>query len=187
MKYSTSKSCLLAAVATLLVLVLQGCTTPVYYPPRTTSQTPPVIEQGSDVPVEERMPVPPVSRPSVPAPVQPPANRPQPPAVVALLDTAEQQANAGDLEAAAASLERAIRIDPRNPSLWYHLATVRLSQGNPQAAEQLAVKSNSLATGNNAQQARNWNLIARARRAQNDTAGAREAEQKARALRQGNG
>lgn len=187
MRSSTSIFRGLAAVTTLLVLTLQGCSTPVYYPPRPGSQTPPVIGQESGVPVEERMPVPPVTRPSVPAPVQPPVNRPQPPAVVALLDTAEQQANTGDLEAAAASLERAIRIDPRNASLWYHLATVRLSQGDPQAAEQLAVKSNSLATGNNAQQARNWNLIARARKAQDDTAGAREAEQKARMLRQGNG
>ena len=64
----------LAATATLLVLVLQGCTTPVYYPPRPGSQTPPVIGQETGVPVEERMPVPPVTRPSVPAPVQPPVN-----------------------------------------------------------------------------------------------------------------
>ncbi len=85
---------------------------------------------------------------SVPQPAPPIVTRPQPPAVVALLETAEQQANSGDLEAAAASLERAIRIDPRNPLLWHHLATVRLSQGDAQAAEQLAVKSNSLASGN---------------------------------------
>ncbi|NNJ95125.1 MAG: tetratricopeptide repeat protein [Halobacteria archaeon] len=172
----------IALLATTLAVFLQGCATPTYYPPRPGDQAPPVIEQGTGVPVEERMP-PPVIRPTVPTPVQPPVDRPQPPAVVALLDTAEQQANTGDLEAAAASLERAIRIDPRNPALWYHLATVRLSQGEARAAEQLAVKSNSLSTGNKSQQARNWELIARARRAQNDTAGAKEAEQKARALR----
>ena len=108
--------------------------------------------------------------------------RPSPPAVVALLDTAERQANAGDLEAASASLERAIRIDPRNAVLWYHLATVRLAQGDAQAAEQLAAKSNSLAPGNSVQQARNWRLIARARTAQQDVAGAAAAEQRARAL-----
>ena len=163
-------------------VLLQGCSTQTYYPPRTTEQVP-VIEQGTDVPIEDRTSPPPVTRPVVPTPEQPPVNRPQPPAVVALLDTAEQQANDGDLEAAAASLERAIRIDPRNPALWYHLATVRLSQGEARAAEQLAVKSNSLSTGNTAQQVRNWNLIARARRAQNDMAGAKEAERKARALR----
>jgi hypothetical protein len=167
---------------TAIVMHLQACSTPTYYPPRTTVYSPPVVDQGTQVPIEER-PAAPGTRPPVSVPVQPSVSRPQPPAVVALLDTAEQQANAGDLEAAAASLERAIRIDPRNPALWYHLATVRLSQGDPQAAEQLAVKSNSLSTGNNAQQARNWSLIARARRSENDEAGAREAEQKARALR----
>ncbi len=171
-------------MATLVVLVLNGCAAPTYYPPRPGTQPPPVIEQGGGVPVEERQPVPPLGRPSVPVPVpQQPVQRPQPAAVVALLDTAEQQANDGDLESAAASLERAIRIDPRNAALWYHLATVRLSQGNPAAAEQMAVKSNSLATGNTAQQARNWDLIARARRSRDDETGAQEAERRARALR----
>ena len=172
-----------AAAALVLIVQIQACSTPTYYPPRTTVYTPPpVVEQGMQAPIEQRMPEP-GTRPSVPAPVSPSVNRPQPPAVVALLDTAEQQANDGDLEAAAASLERAIRIDPRNPSLWYHLATVRLSQGDADAAEQLAVKSNSLSIGNNVQQVRNWNLIARARRSQNDIAGAQEAERKARLLR----
>jgi len=106
----------------------------------------------------------------------------QSPAVVALLDTAEQQANAGHLESAAASLERAIRIDPRNPVLWYHLATVRLAQNEPEQAEQLAIKSNSLATGSLLQQVRNWQLIARARRAGNNPTGAAAAEQQAREL-----
>jgi predicted Zn-dependent protease len=104
------------------------------------------------------------------------------PAVIALLQQAEQQANAGDLESAAASLERAIRIDPRNPVLWYHLATLRLSQGEPAQAEQLANKSNSLAAGNHAQQSRNWLLIAQARRQLNDRSGAAAAEQRAREL-----
>jgi len=102
--------------------------------------------------------------------------------VVALLKQAEGQANAGELDAAAASLERAIRIDPRNPLLWYHLATIRLSQENPAQAEQLASKSNSLAPGNYVQQSRGWLLIAAARRQQNNVAGAASAEQRAREL-----
>ena len=106
----------------------------------------------------------------------------QTPAVIALLQQAEQQANDGDLESAAASLERAIRIDPRNAVLWHHLATVRLSQGEPMQAEQLASKSNSLAPGNYAQQSRNWLLIAQARRQLNNAAGAAAAERRAREL-----
>ena len=161
-----------------LVLLLQGCGTPVYYPPRDTRIPPPVIDQG--VPASEPAPLPP-PKVGVPQP-EPAPPRAQPPAVIALLNTAEQQANAGDLEAAAASLERAIRIDPRNPVLWYHLATVRLSQGDAQAAEQLATKSTSLAPGDTAQQSRNWQLIAQARRAQQDEKGALAAEQRAREL-----
>jgi len=166
--------------ALLCVLLVQGCT-PTYYPPRGDRLPPPVVEQGSQTPAETRAPYPPPVV-SVPQPAPPSVSRPQPPAVVALLETAEQQANSGDLEAAAASLERAIRIDPRNPLLWHHLATVRLSQGDAQAAEQLAVKSNSLASGNLVQQSRNWELIARARRAQRDDPGAAAAERRAREL-----
>lgn len=112
----------------------------------------------------------------------PAAPRTQPAAVVALLDHAEQQANSGDLPAAAMTLERAIRIDPRNPVLWYHLATVRLAEGNSRQAEEMAKKSNSLAAGNYALQIRNWELIAQARRARGDTSGAQSAERQKQAL-----
>ncbi len=158
----------------LLLLVMQGCSTapPVSYPP-------PVVEPGGTLPGE---PVRPVTPGSIQA--QPPRTTASisSPAVVALLGQAENQANSGDLEAAAASLERAIRIEPRNPLLWYHLATVRLAQQEAVQAEQLAVKSNSLAAGNRLQQSRNWRLIARARQALGDGAGAHAAERRAREL-----
>jgi predicted Zn-dependent protease len=173
-------------VALLLAqYLLQGCSSPA---PR--EQQPPVVDKGQPAAVQQpessaAVSAPAQTRPYVapPMPVQEtPVVRSQPPAVVALLDQAEVQANAGELEPAAASLERAIRIDPRNPVLWYHLATVRLSQGESAQAAQLAAKSNSLAAGNRAQQARNWRLIAQARREQNDTGGAAAAEQRAREL-----
>ena len=181
---------LIILVALLLAqYLLQGCSSPA---PR---EPPPVVDKGQPAAVQPSgtraaVPVPAQTRPYVPPPAIPltvpsqetPVVRSQPPAVVALLDQAEQQANAGELEPAAASLERALRIDPRNPVLWYHLATVRLSQGESAQAEQLAAKSNSLAAGNRAQQARNWRLIAQARREQNDTGGAAAAEQRAREL-----
>ena len=164
--------------AALLVVLIHGCsTTP---PPQTPT---PVVEQGRSVAAQQ-------SSLKYHAPGYVPARdtvttvraSTQPPAVVALLQQAEQQANAGDLESAAASLERAIRIDPRNPVIWFHLATVRLSQGEPSQAEQLATKSNSLAPGNYIQQSRNWLLIAQARRQLNNSAGAAAAEQRAREL-----
>jgi len=158
----------------LLLLFMQGCSTspPARYPP-------PVVEQGGALPGEPPRPVTPGGiqaqpvRPTVPT---------SSPAVVALLGQAESQANSGDLEAAAASLERAIRIEPRNPLLWYHLATVRLAQQEAAQAEQLAAKSNSLAAGNRLQQSRNWRLIARARQVLGDKAGALAAERHAREL-----
>jgi len=162
----------------LTVVFIHGCST------ATSQQNPtPVVEQGQPL-SSQPSPV------TYPAPGYAPANSPanavavstQPAAVGALLQQAEQQANTGDLESAAESLERAIRIDPRNPVIWFHLATVRLSQGEPSQAEQLATKSNSLAAGNHAQQSRNWLLIAQARRQLNNSSGAAAAERRAREL-----
>ncbi len=163
------------AVLLAVAFVLQGCSS---MPP---SRPPPVVEYGQ--PGTEPRPVEaPVGKTTGQAHIPSGINAVQSPAVVALLESAEQQANAGNLESSAASLERAIRIDPNNPVLWYHLATVRLEQGDSVQAEQLAVKSNRLAAGSPAQQARNWQLIAKARAARNDTAGASEARQQARQL-----
>ncbi|HYQ71627.1 MAG TPA: tetratricopeptide repeat protein [Gammaproteobacteria bacterium] len=163
-----------AGIPLFLLLLLHGCATspPPAYPP-------PVVEQGGTTPDVSAPPVTPDSRQAQPAR---PAAVTSSPAVVALLGQAENQANSGDLGSAAASLERAIRIEPRNPLLWYHLATVRLAQQEAAQAEQLATKSNALAAGNRLQQSRNWRLIARSRQALGDASGARAAERRARDL-----
>ena len=101
-------------------------------------------------------------------------------AVVALLTSAEQQQKAGDTSAAVGTVERALRIEPRNAHLWNRLARLRFEQKRYTMASDLAAKSNSLAAGDSALKRQNWNLIARARRAQGDDAGAREAERMAR-------
>ena len=67
------------------------------------------------------------------------------PAVAALLRLARSQADAGHGEQAAATLERALRIEPRNPWLWHRLAVLRLQQGYWDRAAELAKKSNLLA------------------------------------------
>jgi predicted Zn-dependent protease len=74
-----------------------------------------------------------------------PARRAPKGTVVALLSQARYQQNAGNPERAAAVLERALRIDPKNARLWYELARVRLLQGKLSLAESLATKSNALA------------------------------------------
>lgn len=104
-------------------------------------------------------------------------------AVTSLLARAESASRDRDWSAAAASLERALRIEPRNPVLWNRLAGVRLQQGQYRQAEQLAAKSNSLAGDDRLLQARNWRLIARARRQLGDERGAAEAERRAEAFR----
>ena len=99
--------------------------------------------------------------------------------MVALLDGAEENRLAGRYDLAASSLERAIRISPRDPVLWNRLAQVRLDQEKPGLAESLAKKSNLLAEGNRQLQYNNWMLIAEAREALGDRAGANTARQKA--------
>ena len=67
--------------------------------------------------------------------------------VVALLNTAETQARSGDADQAVATIERAVRIEPRNPWLWHRLAVLRMQQGRYEQAIGLATRSNSLANG----------------------------------------
>lgn len=100
--------------------------------------------------------------------------------VLALLTTARQQRSNGDLGGAASSLERAQRIAPREPQVLYHLAEIRLTQGNTAQAEQLARRGLTYAAGRPAIQAGLWELIAQARERQGDPAGAAQARSQAR-------
>lgn len=97
------------------------------------------------------------------------------PAVVALLNSAGAKEQAGSYEQAAAVLERALRLEPRNAMLWHRLARVRLKQGQWQNAVDMAAKSNSLAGGNAELQAWNWAVIAEAKERQGDRLGAQDA------------
>ncbi len=100
--------------------------------------------------------------------------------VQALLNTAQQQKNRGDLEGAAASVERAQRIAPREPQVLYRLAEVRLAQGDAKDAEQIAQRAVGLSSGQPGLQAGLWDLIAEARDRLGDDAGAAVARSKAR-------
>lgn len=164
----------------LLFLLLGACSST---PPR---HLPPVIDGHTGEAMPEPVPGP---SPGVPyeLPDEPVAIPVPPPtagggAVVALLDQADDYRRSGDSNNEAATVERALRIEPKNAGLWNRLATIRLDQGRPQQAEQLALKSNALAGADRDLQARNWRLVAQARWAQNDSAGARAAENKARDL-----
>lgn len=103
------------------------------------------------------------------------------PAVVSLLNTASAQSRAGDQARAAATLERAIAIEPKNAWLWHRLADTRLKEGRLDQAVELAAKSNSL-SDDRGLQADNWKLIAEVRRRLGDVGGAAAAESQAAAL-----
>lgn len=100
--------------------------------------------------------------------------------VLALLTSARQQEGSGDLSSASASLERALRIAPREPQVLYRLAKVRLDQGDAAQAEQLARRGLSYASGRPALQASLWGLVADARERQGDRAGAAQARERAK-------
>ncbi len=116
---------------------------------------------------------------SVLPPIIPPPEPSQNMAVVALLDQAHTQSSAGQWDSASASLERALRIEPRNPALWQELARVRLNQGQYRQAENLAAKSNALAGDNRRLRAENWRITGQARSQLGDLQGAQAAFERA--------
>lgn len=101
------------------------------------------------------------------------------PAVVALISESDHSRSVGELDAAVIAMERALRIDSRNPTLTYKLAQLRIKQNKPQLAEELASKAALLAGGDLDLKRKSWMLIAEARRMQQNLQGAKEAKNKA--------
>ena len=85
------------------------------------------------------------------------------PAARELAASADAALGRGDLSGSAATLERALRIEPNNAGLWSRLAEVRLRQGDTVQAEQLALKANGLAGVDAALRSRNDQIVAQAR------------------------
>lgn len=104
------------------------------------------------------------------------------PAVSALVLEANQKINSGDLGLASAALERAIGIEPRNASLLYKLANLRLSQSNFEVSEDIAKKSALLASTDRKLKKQCWLLIAFIRETKKDMVGAKEALSKSDSL-----
>lgn len=152
-----------------LLLLVAGCVPPdMGQPPppaRTTvpstapPATPPTVAVIRPVPDIEETP---------PAPAEPlPPPRTAPPvstASQALLTQSRGHQAAGRYEQAAASIERALRIEPRQPVLWLELGNIRLKEGDFAQAESMGRKALSLATGDATLTARAEQLIATAKR-----------------------
>ena len=96
-----------------------------------------------------------------------------------LLEQADQQASDGNNDGAMATLERALRIAPREPEVYYQMGRLRLDMGEASEAEQLALKAVDLAPDAFVRRD-GWNLVALARDAAGDKAGAAAARAKAR-------
>jgi tetratricopeptide (TPR) repeat protein len=173
----------------IAALVLSGCTLT-----RPATFAPP--PQPATAPAGSAQP-----RPGIPAPgtgeaVPGPPERPSvaPPrqfrlsaASGALVTQAHAQAAGGDYGQAAATLERAQRIEPDNPLLWIELGRVRLAENNAAQADAMGRKALALAVGDPAAQAAAWHLIADSLKARGRNGEAADAEQKAQgiAARQG--
>tara|TARA_R110001592_G_scaffold102759_2_gene289858 strand:- start:1831 stop:2241 length:411 start_codon:yes stop_codon:yes gene_type:complete len=65
-------------------------------------------------------------------------------ALSSLLSLAEQQENNGNLQGATGTLERAVRISPRNPEIYLRLAELNYRQGKNAQAQSFAEKTLSL-------------------------------------------
>jgi Flp pilus assembly protein TadD len=111
----------------------------------------------------------PEAPPTLPGSVEPPSPpaRTAPPvsaATQALLTQSRGHQAAGRYEQAAASIERALRIEPRQPLLWLELGNIRLKEGDFAQAEGMGRKALSLSAGDSALTARAEQLIATAKK-----------------------
>ncbi len=114
------------------------------------------------------------------------------PAVVSLLNSANQDQQRGDYNREAASIERALKIEPESAWLWHRLALARLNQGQAGQAVALATKSNSLLggnaiTANRRLRAKNWLLIAKVHSQRGEHVAAQAAVARARQIQSGAG
>lgn len=96
--------------------------------------------------------------------------------VTALKHRARSEQRTGHLAQAAATTERALRIDPDDPRLWQLLARIRLAQGDAAQAAAMAGKSNTLAGDNAVLMKQNEHIVAQALRLTGDEKDASRAD-----------
>ena len=142
-----------------------------------------------DFPESPSKPVPPSSGTAQPSPTTPGQPTPTPgtpsrpapkqyrlgPASTALVAQAHKHMTGGDFGLAAATIERAMRVEPDNPLLWIELGRVRQTAGDDSQADSMGHKALALAAGDPQAQASAWRLIAdslRSRRRNDEAAAA---------------
>lgn len=102
------------------------------------------------------------------------------PAVRELEHAAEAAREAGDLERAENLLERALRIEARDPELLQHMAELQLARGRWEQAEHYALRSWELGPQVGDICRRNWQAMALARERSGQVIPAEQARERAR-------
>jgi tetratricopeptide (TPR) repeat protein len=97
-------------------------------------------------------------------------------AAQSLVTQARAQLARGDLQAASAALDRALRIEPSNPLLWIEMARLGLAADDGRQAEGYARKALSLAGSDRRARSYAGRALADALRAQHRDQEARELE-----------
>jgi len=103
----------------------------------------------------------------------------QNPAVKELLAEASSAQSVGDYGQAAVLLERALRIEPRDPEILQSMAEVQLQRGDYEQALNFAVRSYDSGPRVGEICSRNWNTISAAREQLGDKQGSVEAGRRA--------
>jgi len=103
----------------------------------------------------------------------------QNPAVKQLTSQAEGAERAGDLDQAGSYLERALRIQPRDPQVLQYMAEIKLQKEDYQQALNFAVRSYDSGPRVGEICSRNWRTISVAREHLKDANGASDAEMRA--------
>lgn len=120
----------------------------------------------------------------VPAPAQAPRRFQLGPAAAALVGEAREEAANGNAQLALSTVERALRIEPRNPRLWILLGQAHEGAGQYELAGSMGRKALQLAAGDPDLQSRAWRLIGDSLRARGRNQEADRAYSRADALTQ---
>lgn len=110
----------------------------------------------------ERSVPPPAPQASLPSPDRSIAPTPKSQAAASLHDKARDYMAIGKYSQAELTIERALRIDPRNAGIWYTLAQTKYLQKEYEQTINLCLKSKSLITKNDRLQRMNNDLISQA-------------------------
>ncbi|WP_020559714.1 tetratricopeptide repeat protein [Thiofilum flexile] len=138
---------------------------PAPVPRPAATSTPPLVTERTT-----RTDTPPAPRPAIA-----PRAYPLSPAAGSLLESARNEASRNNLGRAGELMERALRIEPSNPTLWMQLAQFRKQQGDMAQAVAMAKKAAQVQPDDPGLERQTWSFIADIYRATGNQAGLAEA------------